>query len=66
MSVQGHTTDVGLLVTGAITGLFGLHLAEIDIIMGILLKLVSIVSFTALAIVNIKKLFSKPKKNDRD
>ena len=61
MSAHDHTTDFSLLVTGLITGFFGLHLAEIDLIIGIVLKLVSIISFVIVAIVNLKKLFKKEK-----
>jgi hypothetical protein len=59
MSAEAHTTDISLVITGMITGLFGLHLTDIDILAGIILKLVSIVSFSILAIVNLKKLFPK-------
>jgi hypothetical protein len=59
MSVHGHTTDAGLLLTGMVTGFFGLQLTEIDVLMGIILKGVSIISFTIVAIVNLKKLFPK-------
>lgn len=63
MSVHGHTTDGFLLITGMITGFFGLQLTDIDVILGIILKIASIISFSILAVVNIKKLFSKTDKN---
>ena len=59
MSVQGHTTDIGFILMGTVTGFFGLHLTEIDIIMGIVLKLVSIVSFVIAISIGLKKLFKK-------
>ena len=60
MNVHGsNTTDIGLIFTGMITGIFGLNLTEIDVLLGIGLKLVSIASFIILAVVNLKKLFPK-------
>lgn len=40
----------------SITGFAGLHLAEIDSILGIVLKIVSIISFSLLIIINWKKI----------
>ena len=59
MSIQGHTTDVGFILMGTITGFFGLQLTEIDILLGIGLKLVSIASFVIAIIIGLKKLFKK-------
>lgn len=59
MSIQGHTTDVGFILMGTVTGFFGLQLTEIDILLGIGLKLVSIASFVIAIIIGLKKLFPK-------
>ena len=55
MSVQQHITDSTLVTTGMVTGIFGLQMSEIDILLGIVLKLVSILSFVILIIYNVKK-----------
>jgi len=52
------TTKLGLIV-GSITA--GLTLADIDLIMAILLKGVSIVSFIIVIALNIPKLYNKIK-----
>ena len=62
MSVHTNLSDTVLLAVGTATGIAGLQYDEIDIILGIVLKLVSIVSFVIVAIVNIKKLFKDDKK----
>ena len=59
MSIHGHTTDMSFLLVGTVTGFFGLQLTEIDIILGIFLKLVSIASFVIAIIIGLKKLFKK-------
>jgi hypothetical protein len=55
MSASSNITDTGLFTVGMITGVFGLQLSEMDIILGIVLKIVSIISFVILGIYNIKK-----------
>lgn len=62
MSVHGHTTDIGFILMGTVTGFFGLQLTDIDIILGIFLKIVSIVSFIIAIIIGLKKLFKGDKK----
>ena len=63
MSVHSNLSDTILLTVGTATGIVGLSLQEIDVILGIVLKAVSIVSFIIVAIVNLKKLFKKPNKD---
>ena len=66
MSVHSNIQDSFLLVVGTATGLVAMSYEQIDLISGIILKWVSILSFAVVAIVNIKKLFSqkKVKKDD--
>ena len=59
MNVHENTNEIALIFVGMITGVFGLNLTEIDVLLGIGLKLVSIASFIILGIVNLKKLFKK-------
>jgi len=63
MNVNGHTTDIALIYVGMITGIFGLNMTEIDILAGIVLKFVSIISFIILGAYNIKKYRYLGKKN---
>lgn len=49
--------NIGLTILATITGLFGgTQLADIDIILAIILKAVSILAFTALVIINWNKV----------
>ena len=65
MSAHGNLTNTFLdtLFLGTVTGIAGLSYADFDIILGIVLKLVSIFSFTVALILGLKKLFKK-EKND--
>jgi len=54
--------DWCLLVIGTSTAFAGLNLAEIDLILAIVLKIVSIISFTTLIIINWKKIKTFVKK----
>jgi len=67
MSIHKTFTDtfIDTLFLGTITAIGGFTYGEVDVILGILLKLVSIFSFTVALILGLKKLFKK-EKNDRD
>ena len=67
MNVHENTNDIVLIYVGMITGIFGLNLTEIDVLAGIVLKFVSIISFIILGAYNIKKYRHLGKKNkDKD
>ena len=60
--------DMLLIATATATGYLGLHLNEVDLVLAIVLKGVSIISFILLIIINwakIKKTFKK-KTDDND
>jgi hypothetical protein len=61
MSLHNDLTDGFLLVVGTTTGVIAMEYEQIDLISGIILKWVSIVSFAVVAAVNLKKLLT-PKK----
>ena len=65
MSLHSNIQDGFLLVVGTATGLVAMSYEQIDLVSGIILKWVSILSFAMVAIVNIKKLCS-PKKVKKD
>lgn len=49
-------TNVTLSTLGVITAVFGLHLHDIDLILSVALKIVSIVSFSFLIVMNFDKV----------
>jgi hypothetical protein len=66
---ENPVVNVSLTILASITGLFGAtELADIDMILAIILKSVSILAFTALVIINWNKvwriLIGKDKKKD--
>jgi hypothetical protein len=61
MSLHNDITDGFLLVVGTTTGVIAMEYEQIDLISGIILKWVSILSFAVVAAVNFKKLLT-PKK----
>lgn len=65
MNLHDNLQDFFLLALGTTTGVVAMSYEEIDLISGIILKWVSIVSFVIVAVINLKKLFTpKNKKND--
>jgi len=50
-----ETEDYFLLITAIITGFIGMHGKDLDLWLGIILKLISIFSFFVLIIINLPK-----------